>query len=268
MGILLSRLLIILNDEDYNSTIYHIALVLVINFDLICDMTINELAQLCNVSKSTISKFVRIIGFEDYADFRAAAPFKENKFLNKLNYNTNIMGYLEANNFDAYLDIIKRDIENYKKTIDMDIIDELTRDIIKYKIVASFGLMYSETAAIDLQTKLAYNKKFIITKLNDIKQDEFIRDAKEDTLIIIFTNSGNYIKKYQISETNPKKRIFEQTKAKIVVITSNEDLKNDPLVDLCILFKHTSEVQTHAIMFEIISDIIVYRYRHLSKIES
>lgn len=56
MGILLNRLLIVLNNSDLKSTDYHIAFTLLSNFNLINDMTIGELADLCSVSKSTNSK--------------------------------------------------------------------------------------------------------------------------------------------------------------------------------------------------------------------
>jgi len=264
MGILLNRLLIMLNDSDPKSTEYHIAFTLLMNFYSLYDMSINEVAELCNVSKSTISKFIRSINFEDYASFRAASTFKENKYGFSLNYNQNIAEYIEENGMDSYLEIIHKDIEECKKSIDMNKIDELAKDLIKYKKVASFGLLFSEIAALDLQTKLAYNGKFIITNLNDVKQDEFIHNAKEDTLIIIFSNSGSYMKRYQLSEFQITKN-FLNTKSKIVLITSNKGMEKFENVDLCISFNHTSNIQTHSNIFQIINDYITLRYRQLTR---
>ncbi len=264
MGILLNRLLIMLNDSDPKSTEYHIAFTLLMNFYSLYDISINQVAEQCNVSKSTISKFIRNIDFEDYASFRAAATFKENKYGFSLNYNQNIAEYIEENGMDSYLDIIHNDIEECKQSIDMNKIDELAKDLIKYKKVASFGLLFSEIAALDLQTKLAYNGKFIITNLNDVKQDEFIHNAKEDTLIIIFSNSGSYMKKYQMSEFQITKN-FLNTKAKIILITSNKEMEEFKNVDLCISFNNTSNVQTHSNIFQIINDYITLRYRQLTR---
>ena len=50
--------------------------------------------------------------------------------------------------------------------------------------------MFSETAALDLQIKLSYKKKIIVTNLNDMKQEKFIEEAGEDTLLIIFSDPG------------------------------------------------------------------------------
>lgn len=264
MGILLSRLLIMLNDRDPKSTDYYIAFVLLMNFYSLNKMTIGEVAKLCYVSKSTISKFIRSINFEDYADFKAASTLKENKYRYKLNYNQNIMKYIETNGMTSYLDTIIDDINELKNNIDMEKIEEFAKILIKYKKVAAFGVLFSEYAALDLQAKLAYNGKFIITNLDDVKQDGFIKNAKEDTLLIIFSNSGHYLQKYQLSEFQTTKN-FSSTKAKIVLITSNKEMEKHPDVDLCICFSHLSGVQTHSVIYQMINDMITIKYRELTR---
>ena len=266
MGELLNRLLIILNNGKEHSTYYHIANVLLCNFDSIKNMTISEVADLCFVSKSTISKFARYIGFEDFLEMKLASSYKSNKYSNNLNYNDNILSYMEEHTKEEYIDVIIDDLKLAKSSIDMSKIDKLVDNLIKYDKVAAFGLLYSESAAMDLQMKLAYNGKYIITYINDIEQNEFIKNAGKDTLIIIFTNSGDYIKKYQLVATgNIDKNVFKQTKAKIVAITANKDIERYPYVSLCINYEHASNVQTHSILFQLITDFIAFRYRQRKK---
>lgn len=265
MGTLLNRLLIILNNGKEDSTYYHIASILLCNFDSIKNMTISEVADLCFVSKSTISKFTRYIGFEDFLELKLASSYKSDKYSNYLNYKDNILGYMEEHTEEEYIDVIINDLQLAKSSIDMAKIDKLVEDLIKYDKVAAFGLLYSESAAMDLQAKLAYNGKYIITYINDVEQDDFIKNADEDTLIIIFTNSGDYIKKYQLTEGNVDKNVFKKTKAKIVAITSNDEMEKHPYIDLCITFKHTSSVQTHSILFQIITDFITVRFKKKKK---
>lgn len=93
MGTLLNRLLIILNDGKESSTYYHIANILLCNYDSIQNMTIKEVADLCFVSKSTISKFTRHIGVDDFIELKASAFYISNKESNNLNYNDNIIGF-------------------------------------------------------------------------------------------------------------------------------------------------------------------------------
>lgn len=264
MGILLNRLLIILNDSDLNSTDYHIAFTLLSNFYLINEMSIGAVADLCSVSKSTISKFIRKLHFEDYSEFRAAAPFVENRSGFNLNYNRNIAEYIEQNSMDSYIDCILDDVSACKKNIDMGKVRELAGYLVSYKKVASFGLLFSELGAMDLQAKLAYNGKFIITNLNDVKQDDYINNAGDDSLIIIYSNSGSYIQQYMLSEFHTKKD-YSKIKAKIVLITGNAKMENHPNVDLCISFTHSSIVQTHSVIYPLINDIIIMEYRKLTR---
>ena len=63
MGILYDRLLILLNESSSDSTFYHIALAMLQNMELLHSLAINEVADLCRVSKSTISKFIRALGY-------------------------------------------------------------------------------------------------------------------------------------------------------------------------------------------------------------
>jgi len=263
MGMLLNRLLIIIIEEDSHSTNYHIAMTLLKHFDKIINLSINEIGEICNVSKSTISKFIRHIGFDDYFEFKDAAPFSHKQHHSDYSYNLNVMGYIESHSFDDYLDTINQDVEELKRSIDTVKVDQLAKDIMNYETVAAFGLLYSETAAIDLQTKLAYNEKFINTSMYDVKQHDFIRNANEDTLIIIFSYSGDYLYKYQMMDGDVRKNAFDKTKAKIVVITANKEVEKDPRVDYCIAFPSVSNISTHSILYPIITDYLVLRYRHL-----
>ena len=108
MGNLLNRLLIMLNDNDLYSTNYHIAMTLLMNFFSLYKLSIGEVADLCNVSKSTISKFIRILNFEDYADFKASALFKENRYGFNLNYNQNIAEYIEKYGYSSVQEAVGR----------------------------------------------------------------------------------------------------------------------------------------------------------------
>ena len=70
MGILLVRLIDVINEYSEDSTFYSIAYTMLLNFDNLQNLSINDVANLCHVSKSTISKFVRSLNFEDYSDFK------------------------------------------------------------------------------------------------------------------------------------------------------------------------------------------------------
>ena len=150
-------------------------------------------------------------------------------------------------------------------SLDWKAVDRLVEDIDRHENVAAFGLLFSETAAMDLQAKLAYNKKFIVTNQNDLKQEQFILNASEDTLIIIFSDSGMYIDRYSQIEDFANKSVFSKTKAKIVLITSNSEMEKDPRVSYCICYKKTRDLCTHRVVYGMLTDIITYKYREYRK---
>ncbi len=262
MGMVLHRLLVVLLEEDLNTTNYHVAKCLIENFAALGALTIDQVARLCDVSKSTISKFIRKIGFSDYGEFRDALP---NVPHSQFSYNTNVMNYLEHNSFGDYSQLVISNINLLSETIEDSNAKRLVEDIVSYKKVAAFGLLYSQTAAIDLQTKLAYNDKYIYTCLNDVKQHEYIEAADENSLIIIFSHSGDYLKKHQMTQGNIDKSAFKKTKAKIVVITANSCLETNPLVDYCVVYPAVNEITTHSTIFSLISDYLTLHYRQATK---
>lgn len=266
MGMLYSRLLIILNEESSDSTYYHIALQMLRLFEELGKLSIGELAELCSVSKSTISKFIRFIGYEDFADFRYASIFQgESKYGYQTSYVDNVMNYIEQTSLDSYMLTLQQDISATYMDLDWQKVDRLVRDIAHYEKVAAFGLLFSETAAMDLQAKLAYNKKFIVTNQNDLKQEQYILNAGEDTLLIIFSDSGMYIDRYGRIDDFADKHIFARTKAKTVVITSEPEMEKDPRVAYTICYRKTRDLCTHRIVYGILTDIIAYKYREYMK---
>lgn len=265
MGMLYSRLLTILNEEPLGSTYYHIALQMLKMLKNISNMSINQLAEKCDVSKSTISKFIRNIGYEDFSEFHYAAIDTEDKYHNNFSFNNNVMNYLENQGYDSYMLTILDDIMSTYRELDWEKIHRLVQDIELFETVAAFGLLFSETAAIDLQYKLAYNRKVILTNINDIKQESFIERAGDNVLIIVFSDSGEFLDKYVRIDDFVNKKSFYKTKAKVVVITSNQELEKDPRVAYTITYKKTQDLCTHRIVYGVLTDIIAFEYKKYKK---
>ena len=268
MGLLIIRLITFLNSQSPDSTYYHVAVTMLENYSRIHLISIEEIAKLCHVSKSTISKFTRQLGFDDYLDLKDNAAFVENRFNNPLNYVSNILTSIESDGVNDYLDAVCEDVNYLREHMDLSAIDHVAKAISDYDNVAAFGLMFSESAALDLQCKLAYNGKFIRSFQDDVLQEAFLKKAKADTLILILTNSGEYLTKQQIKLGTPKKNVFSSTQAKIAVISSNPEVKTLSFVSESIIFPHQTKYQTHGILYQIINDLIVHRYRYFHGIST
>ncbi len=259
MGSLLNRLLIMANDSPIDSLEHHLAMTLLREFAVITEKTIGEVAALCAVSKSTISKFIRQLGYENYTEFRAAGGFKEMRYGFENNYNNNIAAYIEKEGLSQYLSAIKQDIDAVRH-IDFAKIKEIAGYLASYSKVISIGLLFSEYAALDLQAKLAYNGKFIITNLSDMKQKDMLKKIDEDTLLIVYSNSGAFVYHEQMSEFHEQKD-FSNLPGKLVLITANAAMVHHPSVDCCLCFEHTTAVQTHANIYPLLNDLLVTAYR-------
>ena len=264
MGILYNRLMIVLNDEEPGSVYYCIALAMLERLGTLSGMSIARMAEVCSVSKSTISKFIRRLGYEDYKEFRDAAIFEENKSQNDSNYVTNVMEFLDRHSLATYVDTICADIRETARRLDFRAVDRLARDLVRYEKVGAFGLIFSETAAIDFQTKLGYNGKFIFTSMDDSKQDRFIKSAGADTLIVIFSESGRFVDKYgSMIDDFSEKDVFSRTDARVVLISSNEEMLRNPRIAYGVKLEHTRDMRTHSYTYRLVSDLVAHRYREL-----
>lgn len=267
MRIFTHRMLTLMNDESLSSTNMTIGKTLLQNMHLLSELSIEEVAAMCHVSKSTLSKFVRKLGFEDYKDFRLCAEEEEQKAIYSYPNSMSIEDYIDQNGISQYIDILKKDMDLLIQNIDLKKIQDLVQDLRDYSKVGVFGSAHSQTVALDFQYKMAFNQKIVLTYLDDVKQDEFIKKAGPDTLIIIYSNSGSYLNEYQLISGWPKKESFFQTRARVVLITSNPAFEEDERVASCISFGYHTQVQNHPFLFRFINEMISTEYRKLVGIE-
>ena len=73
-------------------------------------------------------------------------------------------------------------------------------------------------------------------------------------------DSGQYLNRYDAIEDFYDKGIFNTTKAKTVLITSDEKMAHDPRVAYSILFHRGGNVHTHRTTFPFVTDMIAWRY--------
>ena len=262
MAGLYQRLSATISEADIQSMEYHMANTILEHNKEVAEMSIAEVASLCSVSKSTLSKFVRMLGFEDYKDFKAEVLRHREKEIYIKGIDTiNITDYIIKKGSDKYVETLFRDIKETVDNFDDKKFDELIDDLYEYKNIGTFGDFYSEAAAINLQYKMSFYHKKLYTTTNDRKQAYFIENAKEDTLIIVFSNSGRYITNYYNLEGHPQKKCFNKTTAKVVLLTSNKEMEKDPRVDLCIYWKYNENVQNHPFIYQMIIEHIAVCYQ-------
>lgn len=127
------RLLTLLNSSPPDSTFFHIAMVMITDYSAIKNLSIADMAARCNVSKSTLSKFTRELGFDDYHDLKDSAVPAEKRTVFQLSYVQNIMSVLEQNDYDSYFSAIIQDISMLQKIVDTKAIDRFAKALVQYK---------------------------------------------------------------------------------------------------------------------------------------
>lgn len=264
MYIIHARLLNVLNDEPLGSVDRHVATVMLEHISELSDLSIGELADECAVSKSTLSKFVRRLGFEDYIDFKLEAKRQRDKAIYLSDrQTTNITDYLDQHGAKAYLEALADDVRLLFDGTNAPAITQLARDIHRYRKIAAFGEGYSETACLNLQIKMSYYQKFIHTTQNDIIQTEYIEHADQDTLVLVISNSGRFISSYAHREGEPEKSCFDRCRARVYLITSNPAMMQDRRIFRCIMLRYSHDVQNHPVLFQLLIEQIALCYQKL-----
>ena len=171
--------------EFYNTyetdEIYHkIAEKMLENFSVVSEMSISELSDFLFVSQSTIYRFIKMMGYENYNQMKAGQiTFLENYYLQGryVSRNANI------NHFDNYVDYMLEKIHVLKeKNIHVQV-DQLIELIISVDEIIFVG-MPMPSFVWRLQMELVMLKKKTSAFLNPENQHQAIIHAKPNTLII------------------------------------------------------------------------------------
>lgn len=244
-----------LNSEPKDSNNYKIAKYIIENISSLENCTITELAKRCYVSNSSISRFCDDIGLNDFntlktqiARFAFAAQSAKQKFHFK-NYDENSLS-------KSYIFSVCHNLQMIDSTsLDYDI-QILVQDIHKYQKIATFGYLQSENVALDLQYDLQTNRKIIFTRIKFKDQVEYIKNADENTLLIIFSDSGTYFE-HVFQRMKPFKDL--KHKPKICMITSNSTI-NVPYIDQYIRYKSYHDYASHPYPMMVIANLICLQY--------
>lgn len=85
--------------------------------------------------------------------------------------------------------------------------------------------------------------------------------ADPDTLIIIFSNTGQYIYQDGMKATNSSRSFVRKTRARTALITSNKEALKEPYIDYPVLFSFTSVVQNQVFMERLMINVIIDEYK-------
>lgn len=240
-------LLAVMASQEDGTKEYAIAHTILSNPHQVTGLTIVELAERCHVSVSSISRFCRTLGLSDFAELR--------KLIGQADWHftpASRAPSTEERKTDA-IRLMHSSIDRAALSIDMRQISLLCRKIAAYERVALFGLLKAGTAAQCLQADLLLQGKMTVCKMPLAQQIEYMEQAGERDLILIFSYSGIYFD--YLNQHMPK----GLRKAHVVFIAGVRDAPS-PCINQLISFDSDLTQASHPVQMQMIAALIAQEY--------
>ncbi len=236
-----------------DSTNGRIAAYILEHLDEIKDDSIRDLASKTYVSISSISRFCRDIGLNDYMEL------KELIASTSLNFEVCSQAAVAQKQKEDYVSAVQESLERVRNSLDMNLLYRLAKDIRSYSKIAIFGMLKAETVAMNLQSDLTMLGKVSTTKLRFSEQVKYLKEAGADELIIIFSFTGIYYD-YGMPRSNESGR---HKRPKLYFITSDPEAKKNPAYDEVVWFDSLQNQASHPYQLQLIGSLIAQCYAHL-----
>ncbi len=166
--------------QPSNSTNHHIAKVILEHLPEFSNISIVELANLCNVGTGSISRFCKEIGLQGFNELKELLlqeeTQKDSPFLENTDVSQRIVDAITL----ASSSVKQSDLNN------------LASDMHRYQKIYAAGLLKAQNAVTDLQVDFYTMGKNIETSFHYKEQMDHILHASNDELILIFSYTGSY----------------------------------------------------------------------------
>ncbi|MEG0328350.1 MAG: SIS domain-containing protein [Erysipelothrix sp.] len=218
------------------------------------NLTIDKAAQTCFVSPSTVSRFCRNLGFNNFIEFKEG--FDQHNLIT--NYSKSFLNDIRENPREAAL-VHWNDInfltENQIKSLDLVKIDRILSKIYDKKNVVFLGHQFLHFYGSYFQQNLQYFNKTTYSFFQDVDQVSFLTNTEDPTYVIIFSLGGTYL------NNNPQMiDVLRKENIETVVFTQNE---HSSLINFCddtffLEGNNTNDIGKYSLLFLI--DMMVMRY--------
>lgn len=217
MGSIADKLLSYVNTALVHDTNYQIAASMLNHYDKLEKMTLSEMAELCFVSKSAITRYCHFLGFNDFSEFRDAL---EQKFDMGEDYTKQFQKQMHENSKEAIERYCQDIHSNIKKAFDSQNQEKLP-EIIKSLQEARRIVFLSHHFLCDIghyfQSKMMMMGKYVEQFVDYDMQLESVRTLEKEDLAIICSIGGSYPARY-----DGIWNVMKCSRCRQLVITQNE----------------------------------------------
>ena len=250
----LSLLLRYINNVSKKDSHYDIAKALLDHYHDIPNLTIHDMADACYVSSSSLSRFIRVIGFESYPEFKEAC---KNSISIDVDYSFELSKAKKEDVkpiYQRYTNNVKENLDYILEHLDFEQLDRICKMIYNTKNVAFFGLEFATLLGQHFQIKMAELNKLVKIGTTFQQQKDIADSFDKDAVVIIASLEGGYF--YHNDEIL---KILKQKQVKIIALTMNNHSMIQKAADEIILTsKYNSDTEGRLSLLYIIELLLMY----------
>lgn len=243
-------LLELINNESPESVDYIIARYILDHLTELSGASIQDISDACEVSKSTLSRFCRKAGLEDFQEMKN--ELQQANFIPEYKFNVPLVG----SDGKGYLKKVSEQVMKLDEALDYSQIEKLVKEIYNSKNVLLFGSMQAMNPAVNLQQDILFLDKVVRVPGMYALQLSAIEKARSNDLLICFSNSGNFFER--LFENQGDKHILNNLK--IWMITGNENAKKLPYLNEVIWIPDNHNYASHPLQFDLTARVIAMAY--------
>lgn len=196
MGAFANKLLDYIDATRVRDVNYDIALEMLKKYNLLKDMTITEVADMCFVSTATISRFCKFMGCDSFSDFKDQLNCN---FRVKDDYSKKFYQMLSSDPETAmsiYRNELINNVDSILNQETYSIVEEIVERIHSHKHVAFFGTHFNLEIGDQFQKKMVLMGKYIEMFRDWEGQMSCAEGLSKDSVAIVLTIEGGYWSRY------------------------------------------------------------------------
>lgn len=220
-------------------------------------LTLTEISEACFVSKASVSRFIRKLGYTNFNDFlqdyhglsiaRKEARIDVHALKKRTEYN-------DWHFLEHYLDLLIEDLQSYRQHLNLKEIERLCDLIHQYDHVYFFATMIPGNMTEILQHQLLSDGKFIYYHPLYERQLAFANQLDDQSLAVFISLEGSYITKKELTLS------ITGSEARTVLITQNPQMKFSSLFDEILPLGDHNREASGKYKLLIFMEMVLHRY--------
>ena len=191
----------------------------------ITDLTLEQLAGLCNVSTSTLLRFIHSMGYPSYSAFRLKITDSVDNYTYKNRPFVETVSFNSSNYFEKVSETVIEAVDSIKASLDLKLCRRFIDNLYEKKKIYIHSAIFS-TIRLALQSDLALTGKIVTFSPDSLKQREDVKSADRESLYLL-SYDGNQ-RSREVLKTIPAVR---QKHAVTAVISTVKDFPGSDLCD-------------------------------------